>query len=559
MIHNGDCLEIMRGMDDNSIDTIITDPPYGLEFMGVAWDTMRPEGKERTRNEWGDFGSREHARKPSERGKIQRNKNVALYEFSIKWAAEALRVAKPGSMLMAFGGTRTYHRLACALEDAGWEIRDCVMWVYGSGFPKSHNISKSIDKRPNAVKLYGFVRKLNDTRLQLGYSITDVNKYFGFATTGSGMAAHWFTHPTQPTVPSRDQYEQLREWWGFDGLDDLYDEAEREVIGKHKAPAKEIYKGGELSKDVDITIPSTPEAQTWDGYGTALKPAWEPIVLAMKPLDGTFAQNALKWGVAGLWIDGGRVGTADKPTGSGNRESWRDMEGRTDLQEHGKNITPPQGRWPANLIHDGSEEVVAEFPDTKSGKMKGGTRRAAQDKPGSVCYGKYGGDATAIDTPGDSGSAARFFYCAKASKAERNKGCEGMEPKDIGHNRFDKCAECGGYIFQNQDRKSACKCENPVRQNNIVKGNCHPTVKPISLMRYLCRLTRMPEGGIVLDPFMGSGSTGIACKLEGRDFIGIEQNPEYCEIARNRIEAWEIEKEVEDNQGEFAFKEEHER
>ncbi len=198
-LYCGDCIEVMRTLPKNSVDTICCDPPYGLEFMGVAWDTMREAGKPRVRNEMGDFGSREYARHPLEWARIQRNKGLAYYKFSINWAKEALRVAKPGAFLLAFGGTRTFHRLACAIEDAGWEIRDCLMWLYGSGFPKSLNINKAVGK-------------------------------------------------LDPT--------------NFD----------------------------------------------WEGFGTALKPSWEPIIVAMKPLDGTFAENALKYGVAGLAIDKSRIG-----------------------------------------------------------------------------------------------------------------------------------------------------------------------------------------------------------------------------------------------------------
>jgi len=370
----GDCLEVMRDMDACSIDTIITDPPYALKFMGKGWDKVLPP--------------------------------VDVWK-------ECLRVAKPGAMLMAFGGTRTYHRLTCAIEDAGWEIRDCVMWVYGSGFPKSTNISKQLDKKAGA---------------------------------------------------------------------------EREVVGytKNARPnrvGKRTKLSGPQTIDGEITLPITDEAKTWDGYGTALKPSYEPIVLAMKPLDGTFAQNAIKWGVGGLWIDGGRVGTdiENDPNFRKNPTKSKGLNSCFGIGDvsYGRGCKA-EGRWPANLIHDGSDEVVGLFPETKSG---GGNKANKQPTNNTQVVPTI--DNT--DWKPDSGSAARFFYCAKASRSERGE------------------------------------------------GNTHSTVKPLALMEYLCKLTRMPDGGTVLDPFMGSGTTGIACKKLGRNFIGIDLNPEYVEIAHNRL------------------------
>lgn len=434
-IYHGECLDVMQEMEDNSIDTIITDPPYALEFMGKGWDKVLPP--------------------------------VEIW-------IEALRVAKPGAMLMAFGGTRTYHRLVCSIEDAGWEIRDCVMWVYGSGFPKSHDISKAIDKAAGAER-----------------------KVIG-------------------------QYDSRN---GYDG-------GQR----KSKGTYEKHITGEKTYGPVDATTPATKSAKLWDGYGTALKPAWEPIVLAMKPLDGTFAQNALKWGVAGLWIDGGRIGTGQDRTAGG-----RGSESTTFLSpsEPKRYERPTGGRWPANLIHDGSEEVLGEFAkagDRKAGSALSGKEPSRTGGPGTVAYGEFK-ERREWESYKDSGSAARFFYCAKASKAERAKGCESL-PKKIGGMRSENSG-------QHITRRNGDDPE-PVHNN-------HPTVKPVSLMRYLCRLTRMPDGGIIFDPFMGSGTTGIAAKLEGRRFIGIDRKQEYCEIARNRIEAWGKGKDVDDGQKGFDF------
>lgn len=321
-IREGDCVEQMRNMQDNSIDSIVTDPPYGLGFMGKAWDIGVPA--------------------------------VEVFE-------EALRVLKPGGHLLAFGGSRTYHRLAVAVEDAGFEIRDQIMWVYGSGFPKSKNL---------------------------------------------------------------------------DG--------------------------------------------DWKGWGTALKPAHEPIVVARKPLIGTVAANVMEWGTGALNIDGCRVGTGeDKGVWPVTQRRHNDVAWTVQPVE----TDTTQGRWPANLIHDGSDEVVGLFPVTKSGARNGPNPNATKALADAYDGGwkQTGGPCEA-----SSGSAARFFYSAKASKRDRGE------------------------------------------------GNTHPTVKPNDLMRYLCRLVT-PPGGVILDPFCGSGSTGKAAIMEGFAFIGIERDEEYAALARKRI------------------------
>jgi len=390
VIYNGDCLEVLATLPENSVDTCITDPPYELGFMGKKWDSS----------------------------------GIAFQPET--WQA-VYRVLKPGALLLAFGGTRTYHRMVCAIEDAGFEIRDMVEWVYGSGFPKSYDIGKGIDKQ--AGKEPVVIGKRTDGRY--AYHFQDGNNQFVNAENNS---------------------------------------------------RKEVD-----SKIGLITAPSTPEAQLWDGWGTALKPAHEPIVVAMKPIDGNFVNNALTWGVAGLWIDGGRVDGKPRTThkdgnftGNSSKDAIFPMPNiRT---------TEPSGRFPANLIHDGSDEVVGLFPQTTSGARAGGDDfKLGRFENESGAWGLKTGHACEAS----SGSASRFFYCAKASRSERNAGLEGT--------------------------------------------NHHPTIKPIELMRYLVRLTKTPTGGVVLDPFTGSGTTGIACVLEGREFIGIEREAEYVEIAEKRI------------------------
>jgi DNA modification methylase len=409
-LHLGDCLKVMAGLPENSVDTIITDPPYGLTFMGKDWDRGVP--------------------------------GVAFWR-------EALRIAKPGAMLMAMGGTRTFHRLVCAIEDAGWEVRDSIAWLYGSGFPKSYDISKGIEK----------------------------NK--GIRPVGK--------KPAYGAIASRELID-VRGW-------------------------------NNINNALIMPETQTDEGKLWHGWGTALKPAMELICVAMKPIDGTFVNNALTWGVAGFWIDGGRVETnGEQPKGSGNPAKYKYersaiMPGRNG--GNGGNITPAQGRFPANVIHDGSDEVVELFPMTKSGI-------AVRHNSGGNTFGGSKPKPQMEDmTYGDSGSAARFFYCAKASRSERNAGLEGMPEKDGGHYAQDEWSRKNMGNKPDAERK-------PVQ-------NHHPTVKPLALMRYLARLTKTPTGGVVLDPFMGSGTTGIAAVLEGRDFIGIELNPEYLEIAERRI------------------------
>ena len=421
-IHLGDCLIRMKEIPDNTIDSIVTDPPYGLKFMGKDWDHGVP---------------------------------------GIHFWQEALRVCKPGAHMLAFGGTRTHHRLMVAIEDAGWEIRDALMWVYGSGFPKSLDVSKAIDKAAGAER--EVIGKRTDR------AATPKNDMRGGNLCGCGM--------------------------------------ERPKI--------------DLS---DITAPATDAAKEWGGWGTALKPAWEPIILARKPLDGTVAQNVQKWGTGGLNIDGCRVemGAGDAETSKGN---WKPQgyDLKSSIYEYGsKTIATEQnqkGRFPANLIHDGGDEVLALFPQTKGQLAKVGPGL----KPSINCYCDFGA-RNLCEPRGDSGSAARFFYCAKSSKSERNFGCESLPLKTAGE-CTDRQEDTAGL---NSPRAGAGRTSG--------SNNHHPTVKPLALMQYLCKLITQPNG-TVLDPFCGSGSTCIAALNEGFDFIGIEKEQEYINIAYSRIVA----------------------
>jgi DNA modification methylase len=440
VIHHGDCLEVLRTLPDNSVDAVVTDPPYGLSFMGKRWDYDVP---------------------------------------SVEVWAECLRVLKPGGHLLAFAGTRTQHRMAVRIEDAGFEIRDMIAWVYGSGFPKSLDVSKALDKiNAEAGRLHKFTEWMRST----GVTAKRIN-----AATGTFMASHYLTAGSQPAIPTPDLWAIIRPMCGDvpAWVDELVARiaAEREVVGvqtRYNEPSGIVSAGRDERTLIErkLTSPATDAARQWQGWGTALKPALEPITVARKPLIGTVAENVLAHGTGALNVDGCRV-EGQKPAttrGCGERDGWG-MQAQGRIEDNGK------GRCPANLIHDGSDEVVGLFPQSTDGIAVGGMGRSA-----SIYGTATGGDRGADHGYGGKGSAARFFYCAKASKADREK------------------------------------------------NNHHPTVKPTALMQYLCRLVT-PPGGTVLDPFMGSGSTGAAAMLEGFQFIGIEREAEYVAIARERIES----------------------
>jgi len=415
LVH-GDSLDVLKEMEANSVDTIVTDPPYGLSFMGKKWDYDVP---------------------------------------SVELWTECLRVLKPGGTMLCFAGSRTQHRMAVNVEDAGFDIKDTIMWLYGSGFPKSHNISINIDKTLNGMKHRG------------------------------RAVAHAGTHHPDGT--------------------------------KHDS-----------GKEVDEHKPMSEESQMWKGWHShGLKPAYEPILVAVKPNSGTYANNALEWGVSGLNIDGGRIGTdrSSEPR-EYDRESASGMNcGASGFGTNLKKSTEfmDVGRFPANIILD---EESGRLLDEQSGVSKGGSAVRKNNKD------PYGSERTwsvsntpAQETVGytDKGGASRFFYCAKASKAERNAGCEGLEAKSK------------EYLRQNKTNDENSLKTGSGNDRTLLFKNNHPTVKPLKLMEYLCTLTKTPTGGTVLDPFMGSGTTGLACKNTGRDFIGIEREAEYIEIARARL------------------------
>ena len=435
-IINSELLDALPALPDNTFDGILCDPPYELGFMGKSWDAS---------------------------GVV----------FSPATWAELLRVCKPGAALLAFGGTRTYHRLACAIEDAGWELRDCLQWVYGSGFPKSLDVSKALDKAAGAER---------------------------------EVVGNKGLHKFNGTRADKNKGRYGKDFRTFEQADAL-------------------------------TAPSTEAARTWEGYGTALKPAYEPCLLARKPLEGTVAANVQKWGVGALWIDGGRVGTDDKISG-GHASKGQQMTGgwerpwmsdpaaiaaNAERARQANAKAEELGRWPSNLIHDGSPDVLAGFPETKSGSGNKNT--------GNRNNGETIGNGLGIG--GDSGSAARFFYCAKASQRERNAGCEELPQRTAGECTGGREAGSPGL----NSRRAGAGRTNGAR-------NTHPCVKPLDLCRYIATLILPPAGRPhgprkLLVPFSGSGSEMIAALMAGWDDVtGIEREAEYVEIAKHRLAHW---------------------
>lgn len=474
-LHLGDCLQILKTIEANTVHAVVCDPPYGLSFMGKGWDYDVP---------------------------------------AIDIWRECLRVLKPGGHLLAFAGTRTQHRMAVNIEDAGFEIRDMIAWVYGSGFPKSLDVSKAIDKRGgNVAEFAGFrdavkaaMRRNGVTRQRLQDAL------------GNFMVSHYLTSGSQPAVPVLRDYRIIRDTVGlgheFDGL--FNDEAEREVVGE-KSSGLSAGSGNTVGRFTDsrngrgmvnITAPATEAAQQWHGWGTALKPALEPITVARKPLDGTVAANVLQHGVGGINVDGCRVGTEGGARYDVGSQQTQSQAGAIPAYASSPKVSG-LGRWPANLIHDGLSDVLGAFSGTSTG---------------STAPELELGQTGTADTFGEN-SPARFFYCAKASKRDRDEGCEWLQKK--------RTAKLAGADNDRTDLDPVSE-----RFRTSPSRNHHPTVKPTHLMRYLCRLVT-PPGGIVLDPFMGSGSTGKAALLEGFRFVGIDRDQDYFTIAQARIAAVE--------------------
>lgn len=410
-IIQGDCRDVLKDFK-RSVTAVVTDPPYGISFMNSGWDHAVP---------------------------------------GVDFWSVIQSVCLPGSYMLAFGGTRTYHRQTCAIEDAGWLIRDCLMWVYGSGFPKSHNISIALDKVAGAER-----------------------EVVGVNPNASGRSSN---------------------------------KTGGRFIGGHDQDRASV--------DL-ITKPATPDALTWDGWGTALKPALEPICLAQNPREGTFVDNVLKHGCGGLNVDGCRIDSIGEETGRIRNNPDPLVQKRTmsgALLKDNDTTGLNKGRYPSNLLIDDSPEVIAGFPETTTGagiKRPNGSR--------SVAMGDINPDNRYFGS--SSGSAARFFYCAKASRAERDAGCDNLTPLQRDPSR--QPDNPGG--------------NNPHNRGAAPVRNSHPTVKPLTLMRYLVRLLTQPERNLFLDPFAGSGSTAVACALAGLPCVAIELKPEHVDIIRARVD-----------------------
>ena len=459
-IHHGDCIETMNAMPPESIDAIVTDPPYGLGFMGKKWDALPP---------------------------------------SLEWAEACYRVLKPGGHIAAFGGTRTWHRLAVAIEDAGFEMRDSLAWLYGSGFPKSHDVGKAIDKAaPRADMFAEFAAHYGARRKAAGLNhrqVCEAGRFYGEHNKG-GASVNWEKGYGVPTPAQWDTLAPLlglsSEWLPL--IERV--EAERTKVGQRNGTDLEYAPGEGRRRDatvLDITAPATPEAAQWDGWGTALKPAFEPIVLARKPLaEKTVARNVLAHGTGAINVDACRIGTtvetwpATRSYG-GDPSEVAFTKTAGGVQRAQSTGSAPSGRWPANVLLD---QHAAAWVDEQSGTLhtQDPKTRASKSKREGVTRMGTGRSIEYDDREGPSG-ASRFFYVAKAPKRERPN----------------------------------------------VGGVQHPTVKPLAIMRWLIRLVT-PPGGVVLDPFAGSGTTIEAALIEGFDPVGIEMETDYLPLIQHRID-----------------------
>ena len=457
-ILTGDCLEILPTLEADSVDAIVTDPPYGIGFMGREWDTFSPaavakndvrfnhtEAKHTDDHDNPNIRGRSRfATGPSIEYDYSASANRKFQTWTMVWASSALRVLKPGGCLLVCMSPRTAHRVISGIEDAGFEVRDQVLWIYGQGMPKSVDVGRSIDM--------------------------DLCQEPG---------RHWMRK-----IPKEDKRLQ----------------------GDH-------------------VCAETDSGRQWAGWGTGLKPCYEPVVMARKPMAGTNARNVQEYGVGGINVDACRIDTAK---GDGH---WSGDDGSdaTSIPGYEGGFTKggkrnDSGRWPPNVVMD---EDAAAMVDEQSGELTSGANptRRGSDKS-RVSYSAFQGQEECTPARGhDSGGASRFFYCPKTSRSEREAGCESLPIKSSGE-------LTGGRQEGSEGLKSG---RAGAGRSSSGRHNHHPTVKPIEVMRWLVRLVT-PPGGTVLDPFFGSGTTGIACELEDFSYIGIEKEAEYVPIAEARIE-----------------------
>lgn len=427
-IINADCFKWMKQQAPNTIDAVVTDPPYGLEFMGSEWDTfaVRLPKQVLDARRFAHLSTVEQMRRTDVTNKAQLTLLV-YQEWTRQWALEAYRLLKPGAYMLVMSGTRTMHRMIAGLEDAGFLIRDCLCWIYATGFPKSYDISKGFDKKAGAKgQIVGFKR-------------------------------------------------------GVKNVDGRPDRPNPSGVGGRAVGARQI------TVNVPVFEPSTDLAKQWQGWGTALKPAWEPIALVQKPLEGTYCENVERWGVGGLNIDGCRVGISRPASGQdpSKFKVWKEQDGVKRGDSNIPDIDTNKGRFPANVQVDSEPEGLLD--DGKEHKTGDLNKPQDAGKSTSHTYGKYG--ARDRYAKGDTGGFSRFFIIPKASQAERGD------------------------------------------------QNKHPTVKPIRLFKQLIKLIT-PPGGTALDPFLGSGTACLAAKELNMVCIGIEKSKEYCEIALARLSGY---------------------
>jgi DNA modification methylase len=482
----GNNIDKLKELPDNFVDSIVTDPPYGISFMNKKWDYDVP---------------------------------------SVEFWKEVYRVLKPGGHILSFGGTRTYHRMVVNIEDAGFEIRDQIMWVYGSGFPKSLNIGKEVDKRGGKT-IGWFGEWLVKWRKDNNIPQSKIAELFPSKTGGlTGCVSNW---ELGNNLPTNEQFNLICKTFNlpFNSLE----EVEREFIGtKTSGIGKAFTKDGWGSGKDEVEI--TKGNSQYEGWGTGLKPANEPIVLARKPIEEkTITENVLRFGTGGINIDGCRIGNDLIPSPQHNTSNFKSVRTSGEYENtYNGNIIENNGRFPANFIID---EDASKILDEQSGEGKSTKRLNNQDynkKSDNINIG--GGNKNCEYN--DTGGASRFFYVPKVGKKERNLGLDNFE--DVEDKGSIGLRTIGGTPLYE-------KGSSELINTRITKNN-HPTVKPINLLTYLCRLIT-PKGGVILDPYMGSGSTGIAALLEGFQFIGMEMDEDYFKIAETRINNYELYKDL---------------
>ncbi len=610
MMLKGDCIEVMKAMKPNSVDAICTDPPYGLEFMGKEWDKltrnlMRPDSeadKERKKKYGRNYAGRK-SNLPDILGSQKHAPEMQLWHT--QWLTEAYRVLKPGGSMLVMGGTRTFHRLACAIEDSGFIIKDTLMWLYGSGFPKAQDLGKMIDKR-GGKDIAWFIDYILKVAKERNISKKELTNLF---LSKNGKPTGWLYNKSSHTQGlTVEQFNKIKDFLNlpFDNLE----EAKREIIKKKRIQRNSASwesKKGMLAieeQNFDTTAPSTDLAKHWDGFKVGgIKPAYEPIIWAVKPPEGSYFDNVLKWGVGAINVDECRIDSVIK---NNEKRTSKPGGGKGGMFIHDGDMPAGErhnskGRFPANIIlshhpecvqvgmkkvrqawsdkgilsvdgfnpgqpckekpgrkvkkhcdSDGYETVeswdchpdcAVRLLDEQSGVLKSGAIKPNHKSKGWASCNHNGykrpwmkkAENIGWDVKGDTGGASRFFYCAKASRSERNAGLEGMEEKDKSEHRFGRyrCKKCGKLQLD----YNPCKCKNPDFERIEVNKNNHPTVKPIKLFEWLIKLVTR-EGQIILDPFIGSGTTGIAAHNTGRKCMGIEKEDEYMEIAKRRTAYW---------------------